>query len=54
MYTDVPVVDRGLQCTVRDVAPAVVTISSSTALPQPPLRHETFIDVLREWGSIWM
>ena len=46
--------DRGLICSVREVVPAVVAITS-TALPviepEPPT---SFLDVLREWGSTWM
>ena len=44
----------GQYCTIRKVAPAVITVLSYTDPPPSPLKHDSFLDVLIEWGYTWM
>ena len=49
-----PAARSGDICTIRKVAPAVVAIASTTK--DPPLKSapECFLEVLEEWGQLWM
>jgi hypothetical protein len=45
---------RGVPCTVRESTEDTVAIRSVAAPPDPVDMPESFLDVLREWGSLWM
>ena len=51
---DMPAISIGQYCTIREVAPAVVAVLSQTDPPPPPLRHDSFLEVLVKWGCTWM
>ena len=36
------------------MAPTVITVLSHTDPPPSPLKHDSFLDVLIEWGCTWM
>ena len=44
----------GQYCTIREVDPAVIAVLSHTDPPPSPLKHDSFLDVLTEWGCTWM
>jgi hypothetical protein len=44
---------RGVPCSVRSSTNETVTIRSIAAPPDPEDMPESFLDVLREWGSLW-
>ena len=44
----------GQYCTTREVAPAVIAVLSHTDPPLSPLKHDSFLDVLMEWGCTWI
>ena len=54
LHSDQPTENSGVICTVRTVAPAVVAVVSTTSDPPPKEVHECFMDVLEEWGYLWM
>ena len=43
----------GQYCTIREVAPAVITVLSHTDPPPSPLKHDSFLDALIEWVCTW-
>ena len=49
-----PAENRGKICSVREVAPAVVAIASTTEDPPPKSTPECFLEVVEEWGCHWM
>ena len=49
-----PTAKVGQYCTIIEVAPAVIAVLSHTDLPPSPLKHDSFLDVLIEWGCTWM
>jgi hypothetical protein len=44
----------GVPCSVRSSTQDTVTIRSVASPPDPDDMPESFLDVLREWGSLWM
>ena len=49
-----PTAKLGQYCTIREVDSAVIAVLSHTDLPPSPLKHDSFLDVLIEWGCTWM
>ena len=49
-----PTENVGQYCTIREVAPAVIEVFSHTDPPPSPLKHDSFLNVLIEWGCTWM
>ena len=49
-----PTKNVGQYYTIREVATAVIAVLSHTDPPPSPLRHDSFLDVLVEWGCTWM
>jgi hypothetical protein len=52
--SDVPQVDQGKICSMKDVALTVKSIILHS--PQPPIQASptTFWEVIRDWGNTWM
>ena len=51
---DAPRLDGGVRCSVEEVAPAVVAIRSRADPIRKTEPPNGFLDVLREWGCLWM
>ena len=54
MRLDIPAKIVRQYCTIKEFSPAVIAVLSQTDRPPPPLRYESFLDVLVEWGCTWM
>ena len=54
LHCDQPAELQGDICTVREVAPAVLAIASTTEDPPAKSAPECFLEVLEEWGCHWM
>ena len=54
MQIAMPTSNLGQYCTIREVSPAVIAVLSHTDPPPSPLKHDSFLDVLIEWGCTWM
>ena len=52
--TAIPTAKLGQYCTILEVAPTVIMVLSHTDLSSSPLKHDSFLDVLIEWGCTWM
>ena len=50
----IPKENVGQYCTIREVAPEVIAVVSHMDPPPSPLKHDSFLDVLIEWGCTWM
>ena len=49
-----PIAKVGQYCTIREVDPDVISVLSHTDPPPSPLKHDSFLDVMIEWGFTWM
>ena len=47
-------VKRGQLCSVRDAGPATVSIVCVSTALEPAIPPSTILEVLREWGNIWL
>ena len=49
-----PIEECGSICTIREVTPRVVAVVSDEVQFQPTPPPDTILEVLREWGCLWM
>ena len=50
----IPTAKVGQYCGIREVAPAVIAVLSHTDPPPSPLKNDSFLEVLIEWGCTWI
>ena len=50
----IPTTNVGQYCTLIEVVPAVIAVLSHMYQPPLPLKHDSFLEVLIEWGCTWM
>ena len=50
----IPTAKVGQNCTIIEVATALIAVLSHTDPPPSPLKYDYFLDVLIEWGCTWM
>ena len=51
---DQPCIVKGQMCSVRETGPATVSIACVSTAPAPKIPPTTILEVLREWGDIWL
>jgi hypothetical protein len=47
-------VERGSYCSVREINPGIISISTTANLPSPKRTPATLWEVLTDWGHSWM
>ena len=49
-----PTANVGQYYTIIEVAPEVIAVLSHTDPPPSTIKHDSFLDVMIEWGCTWM
>jgi hypothetical protein len=53
-YQDVPLVEQGDYCMIKEVAPTVIAIILHTPAEKQVHFHDIIWDVLQSWGCCWI